>query len=152
MAEYCHYQIYYNLKKLFENIDIKEFDTRFSSDEQCLKFLVENKWENGFVCRKCGHTNYCEGKTPYSRRCTRCKSQESATAHTIFHRCKIPIQEAFKITFLVCSLPDISTYEISRRLDIRQMTCWNLKKKISECIDERGDLSIVQKEEIKQKI
>jgi len=140
------------LKKLFENIDIKEFDIRFSSDEQCLKFLVDSKWKNGFVCRKCGHTNYCNGQTLYSRRCTRCKSQESATAHTIFHRCKIPIQEAFKITFLVCTQPDISTYEISRRLDIRQMTCWNLKKKISECIDERGDLSVVQKEEIKQKI
>ncbi len=140
------------MKKLFENIDIKEFETRFSSEDQCLKFLVDDKWKNGFICRKCGHTNYCEGQTPYSRRCTRCKHQESATAHTIFHRCKIPIQEAFKITYLVCTLPDISSHEISRRIDIRQMTCWKFKKKITECIDERGDLNVIQKEEIKQKL
>lgn len=140
------------MKKLFENIDIEEFESQFSSDEQCLKYLAEDKWKDGFVCRKCGHSNYCEGKTLYSRRCTKCKSQESATAHTIFHRCKIPIHEAFKITYLVCSLPNISSYEISRRIDIRQMTCWSFKKKITQCIDERGDLSIVQKEEIKEKI
>ncbi|MCD6091164.1 MAG: transposase [Bacteroidales bacterium] len=140
------------MKKLFKNIDIKEFDSRFSSEEQCLKFLVNNKWKNGFICRKCGHTNYCEGQVPFSRRCTKCKHQESATAHTIFHRCKIPIQEAFKITYLVCTSPNISSYEISRRIDIRQMTCWKFKKKITECIDKRGDLNVIQKEEIKQKI
>jgi hypothetical protein len=140
------------MKKLFEHIDIKEFENLFSNEEQCLKFLDGEKWKDGFVCRKCGHTNYCEGQTPYSRRCTKCKHQESATAHTIFHRCKIPIHEAFKIGYLVCSLPDISTYEISRRIDIRQMTCWNFKKKITECIDERGDISFLQKEEIKKKI
>jgi len=147
-----HNIIQHILKKLFENIDIKEFETQFSSDDDCLKFLVEEKWKNGFVCRKCGHTNYCVGSTPYSRRCTKCKSQESATAHTIFHRCKIPIHEAFKITYLVCSLPNISSHEISRQIDIRQMTCWSFKKKISQCIDERGDLSVVQKAEIKEKI
>lgn len=140
------------MKKLFENIDIKEFETRFSSEEQCLEFLDNTKWQNGFACRKCGHTNYCEGPKPYSRRCTRCKHQESATAHTMFHRCKIPIQEAFKITYLICTLPDISSHEISRRLEIRQMTCWSLKKKITECIDQRSDFSVIQKEEIKQKI
>ncbi len=140
------------MKKLFENINIKEFNSRFSTDEQCLKFLDNEKWKDGFICRKCGHTNYCTGQTMYSRRCTKCKHQESATAHTIFHRCKIPIQEAFKITYLVCSLPNISSYEISRRIDIRQMTCWNFKKKITECIDERGDISVIQKEELKKKI
>ncbi|MBN2237944.1 MAG: transposase [Bacteroidales bacterium] len=140
------------MKKIFNTLDQKEFEKRFSSDEQCLKFLVDEKWKNGFICRKCGHTNYCEGAAPYSRRCTKCKHQESATAHTIFHRCKIPIHEAFMISFLVCSLPEVSSHEISRKLNIRQMTCWNFKKKISKCIDERGDLSILQKEELKKEI
>ena len=36
----------------------------FASDDLCLKFLASVKWEDGFVCRKCGNTNYCHGKTP----------------------------------------------------------------------------------------
>jgi len=131
------------MKNLFENIDIKAFDNLFSSEEQCLIFLDNEKWKDGYVCRKCGHNNYCEGQKPHSRRCTRCKHQESATAHTIFHRCKIPIEEAFRITYLICSTPAISSYEISRRLDLRQMTCWNFKKKITSCLEERGDINVM---------
>ena len=29
------------------------------------EFLAELKWKEGFICRKCGNTNYCPGKTPY---------------------------------------------------------------------------------------
>ncbi|MBC8487164.1 MAG: transposase [Bacteroidetes bacterium] len=134
------------MKSLFKNIGIIEFDDLFSTDERCFEFLAGKKWENGFICRKCGHTNYCKGKKPYSRRCTKCKSEESATAHTAFHKCKLPLTEAFKITYLVCNNPDISTYKLSEKFNIRQMTCWKFKKKIIECINQRGDIDIFEKE------
>jgi len=138
------------MKDFFKNIEIIEFNKIFPSEESCLKFLADEKWKDGFVCRKCGHTNYCKGKKPFSRRCTKCKTEESATANTVFHRCRIPLTDAFRITFMVCNSPDISTYEISRKIEIRQMTCWKFKKKIIECIDDRGDLDILQKVELKQ--
>lgn len=128
------------MEGMFRSMDILDFDTHYSTHEACLRFLAESKWRDGFVCRHCGHTNYCEGKTPYSRRCTRCKREESATAHTIFHRCRIHLPDAFRITYLVCGDAEISTYELSRRLNLRQMTCWKFKKKISECLEKRADL------------
>ena len=140
------------MKYFFKNIKKIEFSEIFHNEESCLKFLANEKWEKGFVCRKCGHTNYCKGKKPYSRRCTKCKAEESATAHTVFHRCRIPLTDAFKITYMVCHSPDISTYEISRKIEIRQMTCWKFKKKIVECIDDRGDLDLLQKVELKQNL
>ncbi|MZP55985.1 MAG: hypothetical protein GT600_11105, partial [Bacteroidales bacterium] len=104
----------------------KEIEELFSSDERCLEFLAEVKWEHGFKCRKCGNDNYCPGKTLYSRRCTRCKSEESAAAGTIFHNCKFPLHKAFYIAYNVCKgKEDISSYELARRLSLRQMTCWN---------------------------
>ena len=69
----------------------------FNDGDKVLKFISEVKWKYGFVCRNCGHTNYCEGKTAYSRRCTRCKKEESASAHTIFHNIKFPVNKAFYI-------------------------------------------------------
>ena len=140
------------MKKIFNNIDVTEFDAQFESNEICLKFLAAQKWSNGYVCRKCGHTNYCKGKTPFSRRCTKCKTDESATAHTMFHRCHIPLTNAFRIAYLVCNRPNISSYGLSRLLDRRQMTCWKFKKKISECIENNDEYSLVEKIELRKVI
>lgn len=132
------------MKDIFKKLDLSQFNTQFSTDEKCLQYLADLKWKDGFVCKKCGHTNYCKGKTAHSRRCTRCKSEESATAHTIFHRCKISITDAFEIAYSVCSQPDISTYELARKIDGRQMTCWKFKKKIMDCIENKGELKLYE--------
>jgi len=109
---------------------------RFKDEEACLKFLADLKWKDGFICKKCGHTNYCKGKTPYSRRCTRCKKEESATANTAFHRCKIPMIQAFEMALLVCKLPGFSSHQISKKMNIRQMTCYHFQKKVQLCMDD----------------
>ena len=128
---------------LFKRLNVKDFSGLFTDEGKCLSYISEEKWKNGYVCRKCGNTNYCTGKKPYSRRCTRCKHEESATAHTIFHGCHLPITEAMQIAYTICGDPDISTYELSRRLERRQMTCWKFKKKIMECIETQGQLTLM---------
>jgi len=104
-----------------------------------LKLLSDIKWKDGFVCSKCGSTNYCKGKSEFSRRCTRCKKEESVTAQTIFHRCKIPLNQAMEIAYLVCNVAAISSYEISRQLDMRHMTCYGFQKKVIECLNGKND-------------
>ncbi len=129
------------MKDFFNNLSEKTFEYCFPDEESCLKFLAEQKWKDGFICRKCGNDNYCKGKTNYSRRCTRCKHEESATSHTIFHNCRISLKKAFLIALMVCHEPEISTYKISRKIDIRQMTCWKFKKKLLECIEKKMNIS-----------
>ncbi len=107
----------------------------FNNSEKVLKFVAETKWKNGFSCRNCGHSNFCEGKTHASRRCTRCKKEESAAAHTIFHNIKFPINKAFFIAYNVCVIGnDISTYTYSDQLGLNQMTCWKFRKRIQDCV------------------
>jgi hypothetical protein len=118
-----------------DNISPEKLEELFQSDSKCLEFLADVKWEKGYTCTKCGNTNYCPGKTPYSRRCTKCKKEESATTGTIFHHCKFPISKAFYIAFNVCKgKEEISTYEFARRLALRQMTCWKFKTKIQQAV------------------
>jgi hypothetical protein len=125
-----------------KDISRKQLDELFTSNEKCLEFLSELKWKDGFVCRKCGNTNYCPGKTPYSRRCTKCKTDESATSGTIFHHCRFDISKAFYIAYNVCkSNEDFSTYEFARKLSLRQMTCWKFKDKLKKAIEEAGEKS-----------
>jgi hypothetical protein len=125
-----------------KEISEKQLNELFQSDEKCFEFLAEIKWEFGFTCRKCGNNNYCPGKTPYSRRCTKCKAEESAAAGTIFHNCKFPIHKAFYIAYNVCKgKEEISTYEFARRLSLRQMTCWKFRTKIHKAIEQMDSLT-----------
>ena len=60
-----------------------EFISRFSTEEQCRKYLYELRFRNGFVCPNCGGDKSWEiGDTLYE--CSSCGRQTSATAGTIF--------------------------------------------------------------------
>jgi hypothetical protein len=131
------------MSKIFsEHLSQEQLEEMFHNDEKCLEFLAAIKWANGFICKKCGNTNYCPGKEPFSRRCTKCKAKETATNGTIFHGVKFPISKAFYIAYNVCKgNEDISTYEFARRLSLRQMTCWNFKTKIQHALNEMESLT-----------
>ncbi len=117
------------------NISEKEAKILFEDSNKVLEMISKIKWEDGFVCKKCSNTNYCEGKTPFSRRCTRCKKEESASAHTIFHNIKFPINKAFYIAYHVCAKEEnYSSYTFADELNLNQMTCWKFKKRINECV------------------
>ena len=132
-------------------LDDKKLEELFSSDEKCYEFLAQLKWSDGFTCRKCGNSNFCPGKTPHARRCTKCKTEESSAAGTIFHNCKFPISKAFYISYNVCKgNEDLSTYEFARRLSLRQMTCWNFKTKIQNALRQMDSLTETEKSSIQK--
>lgn len=134
-----------------KELSAAELERMFTDDDSCYSFLAEIKWENGFSCRKCGNTNSCPGKSPYSRRCTKCKSEESASAGTIFHNCKFPIHKAFYIAWHVCrNETTISSWEFARRLALRQMTCWNFKTRIEKALGSMHDLTSTEKSSIEK--
>jgi len=121
------------------NTKLEKFRIAFPDDVSCINLLALQKWKNGFVCTKCGNTNYCSGKLETSRRCTRCKKEESATANTVFHRCKFSLRKAFEIVLLTCQTYAISSYKISDMLDLRHMTCYSFQKKVSQCLMGQND-------------
>ena len=131
------------MSSIFNNeLNTEQLEELFRNDNKCYEFLADMKWSKGFICRKCGNANYCPGKTPYSRRCTKCKTEESSTAGTIFHNCKFPISKAFYIAYNVCKgKEELSTYEFARRLSLRQMTCWKFKTKIRDALKGLSNLS-----------
>src|SRR2546428_12326513 len=110
---------------MFKGLNIINFPEKFSTDENCYEYLANIKWENGYNCAKCGNEKYFAGKQPFARCCTRCKYDESPTAHTLFHKVKFSMKSAFYIVFLVVTgKKGISSYELERKLSLRQKTCW----------------------------
>lgn len=122
------------VKYLFEGVDADNFANVFPDPLHCLARLGQAKsLIGGFRCFACGHTGFCAGKQPHSRRCTRCKKVESATAHTLFHACKLELTQAFRIAFDVCIQPEISTAQLSDKNQTRHMTCYRFKQKVLAC-------------------
>jgi two-component system, sensor histidine kinase LadS len=140
------------VKPVFKNdLAEEQLEELFHDDNICLAFLAEVKWENGFTCRKCGNNNWCAGNEPCSRRCTRCKTKESATTGTIFHGLKFPLSKAFYIAYMVCKgTEEVSTYEFARRLSLRQMTCWKFKTRIKHALGEMDSLTEAEKSSIQK--
>jgi len=138
-------------KVVDDKLTPENLEQLFQSDEKCLELIAQLKWENGYTCRKCGNSNYCLGKKPFSRRCTKCKSEESATTGTIFHHCRFPVSKALYIVYNVCKgSEDVSSYEFARRLSLRQMTCWNFKNKIQTALSSMDPLSESEKRSIEK--
>ena len=127
---------------ILNSIHVNKIEDLFEDDTKCLEYLSHLKWDNGFKCRKCGHDNFCKGKIPFARRCTRCKNEESAIAHTIFHHCKFPVSKAFYMVYqLFKNGSDISSHDFARQLSLRQMTCWKFKDKVQKKIELKKRLS-----------
>jgi transposase-like protein len=116
---------------MFEGMNIIDFGKRFQSNADCLQYLLDIKWANGFKCSKCSSLKCWKGKQWTNLRCQDCGYEESATAGTLFHKVKFPLLKAFYICYQVCvSKKGVSSCELSRELTLRQKTCWSFKRKI----------------------
>jgi len=125
---------------MFEGYNMHSFIKAFETEEQCKDYLYDMKWKNGFVCHRCEHDNGCPSTTYASIKCNRCKHIHSATAQTLFHKCKFPLPSAFLMIFLIAtSKKGVSSYELSRRTDIRRTTCYYFKRKVMKAMKQDGD-------------
>ncbi len=131
-------------RALSTELSFEEFSAKYPDQETCYKFLAELKWIDGYKCSRCENTNYCAGRMPYGRRCTKCSYEESVLQRTIFHHNRIPINKAFYLVYLMYSSKGtISSYQLSSKLDIRQGTCWAYALKVKKMME-------IRKKEIKK--
>lgn len=120
----------------FRGVNSIKFYKCFSSDEDCYKYLSEIKWEgDDFTCKKCGNRSYHNGHLPYSRKCNKCKHDESPTAGTMFDKVKFSLLVAFHIAFKISTKKKgMSSEELSEEYEVRQKTCWEFKWKVQQAM------------------
>lgn len=111
------------------------FNQVFKTEEDCLAYISNLKWENGYHCKRCDNEKYCIGKKPYNRRCTKCRYEESPTAGTMFDKVKFSLLKAFHIIFKISTKKKgMSSLELSNEFELRQKTCWEFKWKIQQAM------------------
>jgi len=114
------------MEKSYESLSLFEFQQRFATDNQCLAYLAAEKWKNGYFCPKCSHTHYCAGV----------RGNETYR----FANCFTRLLKAFYIVYFVSTnKKGISSTELSRKLGLRQKTCWFFKRKVMKAMESSGN-------------
>ncbi len=141
------------MEEKFKSLSIFEFQEKFPDNDSCYKYLSEIKWKDGFTCPKCTHSRYSQGQGKYKRKCTRCNHQVSPTSGTLFHNVKFSMLKAFYIVYYVStSKKGISSTELSRKLGLRQKTCWLFKRKVMEAMSSSLNYPLKEKVEVDEMV
>jgi transposase-like protein len=124
---------------MFRGISITEFRNKFKTDRDCLQYVLDKKSAAGYSCIKCTGKQYGKGREWHYRRCKNCGYDESATAGTLFHKCKLGMLKAFEMAFRISvRKKGMSSCELSKELGCQQRSAWLWKAKIQEAMKSSG--------------
>ena len=141
------------MEKKYESLTLFQFQQLFPDDDACYEHLARLKWPDGFLCEKCRHTHYCKGKLAHTRQCTKCRYQATSTSNTLFHKVKFPVLKAFYIVyFIATNKQGISSTELSRKLGLRQKTCWRFKRKVMKAMASSQQFPLMGKVEVDEMV
>src|SRR2546423_4208292 len=105
----------------------------FSDLDTCTKFVAQMRWPEGVMCP------YCAGKAvSYLTTCRKwkcmkkeCHKQFSAKVGTVMEDSPIGLDKWLAAMWMICNAKNgVSSYEISRALDITQKSAWFLLHRI----------------------
>ena len=124
---------------IFKGQNLIEFAERFKTDEDCKEYLSILKWEDGYVCRKCGHKK-SQIRKDFSRTCNICSDTESSTANTLFHKVKFGLRKAFFICFeMATTTKSLSAMQMSVRYGVQESTARLFMHKVREAMKSSGN-------------
>ena len=108
-----------------ESITFEKFRTRFSTEDACRAELFRLRYPNGFICPKCGCTEYYSVRERNAFQCRACRHQTSVTAGTVMHRTHLPLTVWFWTIYLCATYKrGISAVQLSRTLNICYESAW----------------------------
>lgn len=110
---------------------LREFQTKFATEESCQRYLAACRWPDGFVCPRCGNRRAYELVKLRRWQCAGCRHQVSLTAGTILHNTKTPLTVWFWAAYLMTTdKRGVSALLLQRQLGLRRYeTAWMMLHK-----------------------
>lgn len=128
---------------------IGQFRQKFSTNEDCLHYLMGIKWGNGYSCPRCGCKEHIKGRKWFYKRCRDCKYDESVTANTLLHKCKLDLIKVFEFGFRISvKKKGMSTNELAKEFGCQQKSAWLLKAKFQDAMKSSGQYPLEEQIEV----
>jgi Zn ribbon nucleic-acid-binding protein len=128
--------------KPYHDQTLLEFSRRFPTEEACWKYLLKTRWPQGYSCPKCQQRTSWFHESRKLHECRACGFQTSATAGTLFHKSRTPLQKWFWAIYLMAtSKKGVSMLYLQKHLGIRSYrTAWTMGHKIRKAMLDREAL------------
>jgi ribosomal protein L37AE/L43A len=114
-------------------MSLREFQSRFGTEEQCRQALQEARWPYGYRCPSCGGAEHSQ----FERRgrmywqCSSCRAQTSLIAGTVFDANKLPLTVWYLGMYLLTQTKTgMSALELHRHLGVSYGTVWLVEHKL----------------------
>ena len=125
--------------KDYEPRSLLEFQKEFPDAEACYAHLVRQRWNEGWKCPVCGHTQSWFLAKRRLFDCKACRRQTSVTAGTIFHKSRISMMKWYWLIYhMATEKVGVSVAQMQRMLDIRDYkTAWLMAHKVRKAMADR---------------
>ena len=74
------------MEQRYKSLSLFEFQEMFPDDQSCMEHLAKLKWPEGFICEKCGHRKYCNGKLEQTPNVLHVEARQPLQAEQCFTR------------------------------------------------------------------
>jgi len=110
---------------------LREFQSKFATEEACQQYLGACRWPDGFICPRCGNRRAYELVKLRRWQCSSCRHQVSLTAGTVLHNTKTPLTVWFWAAYLMTTdKRGLSALLLQRQLGLpRYETAWMMLHK-----------------------
>ena len=126
-------------------VSLLEWQKQYGTEKACAAAIAKYRWPNGFMCPKCSHDTAWFTKSRKIYQCTKCKSQVSVTAGTLFHSTNLPLVKWFWAIYLIASdKGGISALRLSKQLGVSWPTARNILKKVRTAMAHRDSIYRLQ--------
>ena len=122
-------------KRIAETFGIVELLRRFSTEEKCIKWLEQVRWEGSPVCPHCGGIeNFSRPKSkPNTYWHKDCRKQFTVTTGTVMHSRKASLQHWVVVFYVVLTArKGVSAMQLSKELDVQCKTAWHMLHRVRE--------------------
>jgi len=125
------------MKSPTEFNSLLELMNYFDTEEKCLQYIEQIRWNGSPVCTTCFSEKIYRFKDGKRLKCADCKTEFTAKVGTIFQNSKLPMIKWFMGMYLVsCHKKGISTYDLADDLEITQKTAWFLQQRIRKLLEQ----------------
>ena len=105
----------------------REFVTMFPDNKSCEEFLYKIRWDNGFICPKCGTLSKPWHQTHKRLVCTHCRHQTTVTTGTIFDKTRTPLTTWLEVAWhLTTAKNGMSAKTIEKTFGVSYRVAWTM--------------------------
>ncbi len=105
----------------------REFVTMFADNKSCETYLYRLRWDDGFICPKCGSSSKPWKQTHKRLVCSSCRHQTTVIAGTIFDKTRTPLTTWLEVAWHITTAKNgMSAKTIEKTFGLSYRVAWTM--------------------------